>query len=153
MAEVIVNSEQSLASAIGELRELFKTRKYFSFVPKFGKRRSVDQNAMSHAWYQQVADELREDDALGVKCFCKLHFAVPILHAEDEDFRQAYNATILRSFTYEQKLELMKIFPVTSLMTTVQLKKYTDAVQDHYAGRNVKLEYPPDEDGRTFHQQ
>lgn len=145
MPEIIVNSEQSLQAAIGELRELFRTRRFFSFVPKFGKKRSLDQNAISHAWYEQVARELREDDARGVKRFCKLHFGVPILRAEDEDFRAAYNGSILRSLSYEQKIQAMDILSVTSVMTTKQLHQYMLDMQEHYRKHGVQLEFPPDE--------
>ncbi len=142
--EIIVNSEQSLQSAIGELRELFKTRKFFSFVVKLGKKRSNDQNAISHAWYEQVARELREDDARGVKRYCKLHFGVPILRAEDNEFREAYDATIRRHLAYEEKLIAMDVLPVTSRMTTVQLHQYMLDVQDHYRGC-VALEFPQED--------
>lgn len=146
MAQIIVNSEQSLQSAIGELRELFKTRKFFSFVVKFGKKRSNDQNAISHAWYEQVARELREDDAKAVKRFCKLHYGVPILRAEDAEFREAYDSAILRTLSYEQKLQAMDVLPVTSRMTTIQLHAYMLEVQEHYRKQGVTLEFPP-EDG------
>lgn len=145
MAEVIVNSEQSLSQAIGDLRELFKTRKFFSFVVKFGKKRSISQNSISHAWYEQVARELREDDARGVKRYCKLHFGVPLLRAEDAEFKEAYDGAILRTLTYEQKLQAMDVLPVTSRMTTVQLHQYMLDVQDHYRGR-VALEFPPEDE-------
>jgi len=146
VTQVIVNSEQSLQSAIGDLRELFKTKRYFSFVVKFGKKRSLDQNAISHAWYEQVARELREDDARGVKRYCKLHFGVGLLRAEDAEFREAYDATIKNTLTYEQKLVAMDVLPVTSRMTTVQLHQYMLDMQDHYRARGVALEFPPEDE-------
>jgi hypothetical protein len=88
-----------------------------------------------------VARELREDDERGVKRFCKLHFGVPILRAEDDEFREAYDGSILRVLSYEQKLVAMDMLPVTSRMNTTQLKRYTDDVQDHYRGC-VDLQYP-----------
>jgi hypothetical protein len=145
MTEIIVNSEASLQWAIGELRELFKTRKYFSLKPKFGKGRTVDQNSISHAWYAQVARELREDNKRGVKRFCKLHFGVPILRAEDDEFREAYDSTVRKALTYEQKLVAMDMLPVTSRMTTKQLSEYMVDVQDHYRARGVQLLFPEPE--------
>ena len=140
-----VNSEPSLQDAIGDMREAFKTRKYFTVTIKFGKGRSNDQNAISHAWYEQVARERREDDARGVKRFCKLHFGVPILRAEDEEFRASYDAVIKRSLNYEQKLIAMDMLPVTSRMTTKQISQYMQDVQDHYRTKGVSLEFPPEE--------
>lgn len=136
----IINSDVSLQKAIGELREQFRTRKYITVNVTHGKKRSLDQNAISHAWYQQVANELREDTPLGVKSFCKLHFGIPILRAESEDFREKYDRAV-KPMDYPDKLTLMEWFPVTSLMTTPQLSEYLEKVQDHYRGR-VALEFP-----------
>lgn len=139
--KLIVNSETSLQSAIGELREAFRQRKYLTVSVAEGKSRSLDQNAISHAWYEQVARELREDTALAVKCFCKLHFGVPILRLADEDFRAKYDRAV-KPMAYEDKLTLMEWFPVTSLMTTPQLSQYLEAMQKHYSGHGVWLQFP-----------
>jgi hypothetical protein len=136
-----INSETTLQSAIGELRALWRDRKYLTLTVKAGKGRSLDQNAISHAWYEQVARELREDDARGVKRYCKLHFGVPLLRAEDDEFREAYDGSILRTLSYEQKLLAMDMLPVTSRMTTAQLSRYMEDVQAHYAGK-VDLKFP-----------
>ncbi len=139
-----INSETTLQSFIGELRETWKARKFLTVTLKAGKGRSLDQNAISHAWYAQVARELREDDKRGVKRFCKLHFGVPILRAaEDDYFREVYDTAIKYTLSYEQKLVAMDMLPVTSDMTTLQLHQYMLDVQAHYDGR-VKLEFPPD---------
>lgn len=142
MADMVVNSEYSLSQAIGMLRASFKERKFFTMRLKFGRIRSVDQNRLAHAWYNQVANELREDDARGVKRFCKLHFGVPILRAEDDEFRDAYNRTMLKTLTYEQKIIAMDMLPVTSQMTTKQISKYLEDVQAHYRKHGVMLEFP-----------
>ena len=144
MAEIIVNSEESLQSFIGEIRELWKARKYITVKIKFGKSRSVDQNAMLYAWYQQVHRELRENSPLEVRRFCKLHFGVPILRIDDDEFRVAYDACIKKQLSYEEKLEAMDILPVSSRMTTKQFNDYTDRIQDHYKKIGVALEYPED---------
>lgn len=109
------------------------------------KRRSLDQNDISHVWYEQIANELREDTALGVKCYCKLHHGVPILRAEDSDFRAFYDAA-LKGLTYEQKLEAMKYVPVSSLLTVEQGSKYLVAIQEDFNSskrhNRVILEFP-----------
>lgn len=139
--KLTINSETTLQTAIGEIRELWRERKYLTLTARAGKGRSLDQNAISHAWYEQVARELREDDARGVKRFCKLHFGVPILRAEDDEFREAYDGSILRTLSYEQKLVAMDMLPVTSRMTTSQLSRYMEDVRAHFAGQ-VALEFP-----------
>lgn len=138
---MIVNSETSLQTAIGELREQYRVHRFVRVKITTGKTRSIDQNAISHAWYEQLARELREDDALGWKCYCKLHHGVPILRAEDEDFRATYDGAI-RGLTYEQKLKVMKVLPVTSLMTKAQLSKYLESIQTDFHKRGVWLQFP-----------
>ena len=141
MSEFIVNSEVALQSAIGELRELFRAHKFLRLNVRTGKGRSLDQNAISHAWYAQMAREDRQDDELGHKCYCKLHHGVPILRAEDAEFKAFYDDTLI-GMTYEQKLAVMKYLPVTSLMTKPQLSKYLEAVQADYGRRGIHLQFP-----------
>lgn len=104
-------------------------------------KRSDQQNNISHAWYEQLAKELREDDALGWKCYCKLHHGVPILRAEDSEYREIYDATI-KGMSYAKKLMVMTQWPVTSVMTKSQLSAYLEAVQADFLTRGVKLEFP-----------
>jgi hypothetical protein len=139
--KLIVNSDQSLQDAIGELRQQYGAKRYVSVQITAGKSRTLDQNAIAHVWYSQVARELREDDEGGVKAYCKLHFGVPILRGESDEFREKYDR-LIKPMRYDEKLELMEWFPVTSLMTTPQLSKYLEKVQAHYQGRGVWLEFP-----------
>ncbi|PND34550.1 hypothetical protein C1I89_10225 [Achromobacter pulmonis] len=103
------------------------------------KGRTPAQNAFSHAWYEEISEAFPEDDELGWKCYCKLHHGVPILRAEDEEFRLAYDGTI-KGLAYEQKLLAMRVFPVTSRMNVGQLTKYANAVRDDFAARGLLLE-------------
>lgn len=142
MSLMIVNSQQTLSQAIGDIREAWAVHKFLKISVKTGKDRSLDQNAISHAWYEQVANELREGSALDVKCECKLVCGVPILRAEDNEFREFYDKAIRKALTYEEKLSAMKFFPITSIMTVSQLSQYLVAVQAHYKNR-VELLFPP----------
>ena len=139
-----INSESSLQSCIGDLRELFSKAKFIKLSAKTGKARSLNQNDLSHAWYEQMAREIRDEDALGHKCYCKLHHGIPILRAEDEEFRAFYDGA-LKSLSYEKKLQAMKYLPVTSLMNKTQLNAYLESVRLDYLERGVMLEYPKDE--------
>lgn len=140
MTDIAVYSDTTLAQALGALRDAFRLHHRCKVKITTGKR-SLNQNDLSHAWYEQLAIELREDDALGWKCYCKLHHGVPILRAEDAEFRATYDAA-LKGITYEQKLRVMRILPVTSLMTKAQLSAYLQAVQADFDARNVRLEFP-----------
>lgn len=144
MTQHIVNSDIALQSFIGAVREDYRQHRFLRVTVKTGKARSLDQNSISHAWYQQIAREQREDDELGWKSYCKLHHGVPILRAEDEDFRHFYDAA-LKGLTYEQKREAMKYVPVSSLMTKPQLSRYLEEIQKDFAERNVFLEFPTNE--------
>jgi hypothetical protein len=141
--QLTINSETSLQQAIGDMRELYRQHKFVRVKLTTGKARSLDQNAIAHVFYEQVARELREDTALQVKNFCKLHYGVPILRAEDEEFRALYDL-VIKPLSYERKLAAMSAWPVTSLMSKDQLSQYLTAMQEGYAGR-VNLEFPPDE--------
>lgn len=145
MTTIIINSTDSLQRACGDIRTAFDKHKFLRVTLKTGKDRSLDFNAISHVWYGQLSRELPEDDALGWKSYCKLHFGVPILRAEDEQFRDFYDAAIRTTLSYEQKLSAMKYMPVSSLMTNTQFKKYCEAMQAHFIERSVFLEFPPEE--------
>jgi hypothetical protein len=137
VSEFIVNSDTSLQDAIGELREAYRAHRFVRMVLRAMKR-SLDQNAVVACWYQQMERELREDSALGFKCYCKLHHGVPILRADDAEYREFYDGAI-RGLTYEQKLAAMKFLPVTSLMSVDQLSRYMTALQDDFKPRGVVL--------------
>lgn len=138
---IIVNSKESLSSAFGAIRESWEKYRFVKIDIKEGKARSLSQNSLAHIWYEQLARELREDDAMGWKSYCKLHHGVPLLRSEDEEFRTFYDASI-KPLTYEQKLSAMRFVPVTSLMTKPQLSAYLELVQNDFMGRGVMLEFP-----------
>lgn len=138
MPTIDVWDQRTESEAIGEIRAARAKHRRCKVTIRAGKR-SLDHNAVSHVWYAQIATELREDTPEGVHCECKLRFGVPILRAEDEDFRKFYDAA-LKWMPYSQKLEAIRYVPVTSLMTPAQMKRYMDDVQKAYAGR-VTLEY------------
>ncbi len=140
MTTAYANSEQSLSKLIGDLRELWREHKYLRVTIKTGKDRSLDQNAILHAWITQIANELREQTAAQIKAECKLVYGVPILRAEDEEFREFYDRAI-KWMTYEQKLDAMAFVPVTSIMTVKQLSQFLAGMQEGYRGR-VALEFP-----------
>jgi hypothetical protein len=132
-------AESVMHLVIEEVAALVRSNKKVRIrVDQSAPKRSLEQNSFSHAWYQQMAREFPEDDALGWKCYCKLAHGVPILFAESEEFRDAY--ACIGSHTYEESLKIMRILPITSIMTKKQLNAYADAVKDDFARRGVHLE-------------
>lgn len=148
----IVNSRGSLSDAIGLLRKTFEEKKFFTFIIKTGKARSIPQNSISHAWYLQVSLEEREFTPEEVKCLCKYHFGLPILRGDiDLEVEVGgemvnYNEVceqVIDPLPYENRIKAMLYFPVTSKMKTKQLNFYLECVQRHYAKR-VQLMFPED---------
>ena len=136
-----IYSEPRLQQVIGQMRQAFKAGGYLRVTWSEEKPRSLPQNALSHLWYEQISRELGEDSPEGVKAECKLRFGVPILRAQDDDFRTLYDGAIKGNLSYEQKLQIMRLLPVTSLMNSAQLSQYLQDVQRSYAGR-VDLQFP-----------
>lgn len=115
--------------------------KYTLKLTKYQKKRTLDQSAQSFVWYSQLARELKEDDEQGWRRFCKLHFGISILRAQDSEFRQLYDKCIRQSLSYEEKLVAMDILPVTRRMNTEQFGMYFTAMQDHFIKFGVNLEF------------
>lgn len=137
----IVNSDESLQRFLGDVRQQYLEHRYLRISIKTGKSRTIPQNDITHVWYGQIARELPEDSALGWRCYCKLHHGIPILRAEDSGFRDMYD-TVIKGRTYEEKLQVMKYLPVTSLMSRKQLSAYAETVQADFYNRGVMLEFP-----------
>ena len=149
-----VNSDASLSKAIGSLRETFKDQKYFTLTLNTGKKRTLSQNALSHRWYGQVADETKEYTAAEVKATCKLNVGLPILRGMDHEEMSkevaelcAYCEKYLDYQTYEAKIAAFQFLPCTSLMNTGQLSEYLQGVHDNYAKRDIALRFPDEWEG------
>ena len=111
---------------------------------KKGKDRSVEQNKLQRLWLQEAAEQLQDETIEQKRGYCKLHFGVPILRNEDDDFRAAYDE-VIRPLPYELKIKSMMLpldFPVTRLMTTGQNKRYLDDIYNYFNGQGVRLTEP-----------
>ena len=137
-----IASEQNLLHVCDEICNHVKQRKKVQVIVT-AVGRSLSQNAFSHALYRQMAQELPEDDADGWKCYCKLQHGVPILRAEDEEYREMYD-NVIKSRSYEEQLQIMRYWPVTSLMNKTQFNKYIESLQDDFFKRGVTLRMPED---------
>ena len=127
-----VNSEHTLAAYQAKVADDFKQHKYVTYAPpKIGAARSLTSNALSHIWYN-FADKMLSDKSGDNRRYCKLHFGVPMLRAEDPEFRAIYNQVII-NHDYETKLKIMDYLPITSTFTREQMSRYLDQVQMHYA--------------------
>jgi hypothetical protein len=108
-----------------------------------GESRSLKQNRLQQMWnleLSQQGDMTAED----YRAYNKAFFGIPILLAENEPFREQYNA-IVRPLAYEKKLEIMKApidFPVTRLFTMRQHKQFLDDIYTHWTGKGFHLTDP-----------
>lgn len=108
-----------------------------------GAPRSIEQNRLQRLWMVE-AEEQGDMTAEEYRGFCKLHFGVPILRAENEEFKKIYDE-VIRPLDYEKKLSFMRVpidLPVTSQMTTKQKTKYLDLVYNHFLELGFVLTEP-----------
>lgn len=120
------------------VREISTLPLPFRVEVKSGER-SVDQNALSHRWYAQIWTQGRELNTVQARRFCKLHFGVPIMRANDDTFRSGWDR-LIKPLPYETKLEIMDWWPVTSLMSTTEMREYLTMMQTHFGPKGVILE-------------
>lgn len=108
-----------------------------------GARRSSVQNRLAQRWFTDVSRQLEDQTHEDIRAYCKLHFGVPILRAENEAFRQSYDRT-MKHLPYEDKLAAIKAFdlPVTRLMTVKQMTAFMDEMQRHWIGLGLRLTDP-----------
>lgn len=113
---------------------------------KRGRDRSLEQNRLQRLWMKEAAEQLQDNTPEEKRAFCKLHFGVPILRNEEEEFCAAYDKHI-RPLPYETKLAFMSVpldWPVTRLMTTGQMTRYLSDVYRHFTDLGVLLSDPGD---------
>lgn len=111
---------------------------------KKGKDRTIEQNRLQRLWINEAVEQLGDETAEEKRAYCKLHFGVPILRAESEEFAAAYDKYI-RPLPYETKLAYMAVpldFPVSRLMTTRQTHEYLERIRGHFESQGVRLTIP-----------
>ena len=107
---------------------------------KKGADRSLDQNALQFKWATEAAQQLGDVTTDEVRCRWKLEIGVPIKR-QDDDFREIYDLAI-KPLTYEQKMVLMRTYPVTSEMRVPQMTEYLDTIQRECAEQGIRLTDP-----------
>jgi len=128
-----------------ELTRMAKRKLPFeSIIRALKNDRSAQLNAMLYSWYHAAARATGEDTPAGIRGFCKLHFGVPIMRAQDPQFNLDYTNAVI-GLPYESKIKLMSVdgwFPVSSLMKTGPFIEYLKDIQSHYAEQGVQLLFP-----------
>lgn len=141
MATRVLNSREG----IGPLADFLGARDKFPITVTItnGAARRDRQNRLAQRWFTDVSRQKEDETHEEVRAYCKLHFGVPILRAENEAFRQSYDRT-MRPLDYETKLAAMKNLdiPVTRLMTVKQMTAFMDEVQRYWSGLGFRLTDP-----------
>ena len=109
-----------------------------------GRRRSTEQNRLQRQLINEIAEQLGDRTPEQVRAECKLTLGVPILRAENDEFRAKYDA-VVRPLPYEQKLTIMAEpldLPVTRLMTVEQKTRYLEAIYQRFGEQGVVLTQP-----------
>ncbi len=106
-------------------------------------QRSLSQNALIHKWFGEIAAQTY-DTAADVKLYCKGHFGVPILQAENPDFVAFYERVKQAVPDPQARLQALRYVSITSEMTTRQLKNFADAVFQHFTAQGIRLTVPED---------
>lgn len=131
-------AQSNFLQFVGQMR-LAGKRPVFELVPE---KRSLDQNDMIHALYQQIASQKQDETFREIRAHCKLHHGVPILRRDSEQFRVKYDRLVKPRFEYQEKLDLMDWFPVTSLMSKTQGTEYIDTLIREFSKQGVSLIHP-----------
>ncbi|MEP2955566.1 MAG: hypothetical protein ABJN39_09520 [Sulfitobacter sp.] len=113
----------------------------FTLTMREGKVRSLNQNALLHKWFGEIAKQTHST-ADQVKRECKFYQGCPILMAEDPQFVAFLSH--LKSLTVEQKIAAMDYISVTSVMNTKQLSAMCDAIEAKYLPQGIRLTQPED---------
>lgn len=145
--EYICLHAADIAATAHVVKCLDHTEKWRVTIAPYALGRSIEQNKLQRRLIGIIAEQLGDRTAEEVRGECKLTLGVPILRAEDETFREKYDA-IVRPLAYEQKLALMMEpfdMPVTRLMTVKQKTEYLDAIFRHYSELGVMFPVPEDE--------
>jgi len=143
MTTRVIDTDGELESLIAFVRN---HKRPFTVAITAGRKRSNEQNRLMHTWYNEVSQQKGDETPAEVAAYCKLTMGVPLLRAENEDFREKYDA-IIKPHSYEDKLAMMMEpldFPVTRLMSVEQHSRYLDSVLMHWLGKGFKLTLPED---------
>jgi len=145
MTSRVIDTDGELESLIAFVRN---HKRPFTVNITAGRSRTPEQNRLQRLWVGEVSAQKGDETPEEIRGYCKLHFGVPLLRHENEEFAEAYDKHI-KPLPYETKLAYMMHpldFPVTRLMNIDQKSRYLDSVLMHWLGQGYKLTMPEDKD-------
>ena len=114
----------------------------FTLTMKEGDKRSLDQNALVHKWFGEIAKQRGDISAKDVKGLCHVTYGVPI-RMRDPVWSRVWHK-MFAPLTWEQQCFLFSqgILSMTRDMTTTELREYMDAMSADYRAQGVVLTDP-----------
>ena len=135
-------TRHSKSKCIEDINNLDEDAKWLVEIKKHN--RSEMQNRTVFMWYREIAKAKGDETATDVRAYCKLHYGVPILREDNDDFREDYDQ-IVRPLSYENKLKIMVEpldLPVTRIMSVDQMQRYMEEVEKYGYSFGVELTIP-----------
>ena len=135
-------TRHSKSKCIEDIKNLDEDAKWLVEIKKHN--RSEMQNRTVFMWYREIAKAKGDETATDVRAYCKLHYGVPILREDNDDFREDYDQ-IVRPLSYENKLKIMVEpldLPVTRIMSVDQMQRYMEEVEKYGYSFGVELTIP-----------
>ena len=135
-------TKHSKQKCIDDIKSLDEDAKWLVEIKKHN--RSEMQNRTCFMWYREIAKAKGDETATDIRAYCKLHYGVPILREDNDDFREGYDQ-IVRPLSYENKLKIMVEpldLPITRIMSVDQMQRYMEDVQKYGYSFGVELTIP-----------
>ena len=115
----------------------------YTVTVREGKVRSLDQNALLHKWFGEIAKQ-GDMSASEVKGCCHHEYGLPI-RLRDPQFAWLWNNSAAK-LPYEKRCAVLASgqFQISSRMNTKELSEYMDAMDRTYTGLGVHFTKPED---------
>ena len=127
-----------------ELLKLDASKSYRVSVTEWKEKRGLSANGQIHLWFGQIAKHYGDRSALEVKCFCKDAIGLPILsqsvsHGEKLEFFLCQ--LNYYKHTHENKMKLIQFIPVTSEMSTSEIKQFMEEMIYYWCDLGVMIKF------------
>lgn len=144
--EFVVKTPETRALAVDFIGKLGHDRAWLISIVEHKVKRSDAQNRLQQRYNNIIAEGVEDQDFEDIRAFNKLHFGVPILRRDNDDFCAEYDE-MFRPLPYEQKLHIIKMFDiaVTRKMNVKQKTEYLELMAKHWAEQGVYLPSPDDQ--------
>ena len=137
-------TSDNIAYVAQELSKLDLTTPKRISVSDWKKRRGLSANGQIHLWFGQIAKHYGDRSALEVKCFCKDAIGLPILsgsptHGDKLEFFLC--ELNYYKHNHENKMKLIQFIPVTSEMSTSEIKEFMEQMLFYWNDLGVNIRF------------